>query len=232
MESWQVRQEALLPGSCDTLKNKHVTVFGIGGVGSYLCEALARAGVGAFTLVDGDTVAESNINRQLIADTKSIGKYKAEVMKERISLINPKAKVECINRFIQAEQLSQVFDFKTDYVADAIDTVSVKLELAKFCQDNNIFLLSAMGTGNKIHPELFEIADIYATSVCPLCRAMRSKLKAMGVKSLKVVYSREEPISAVMQKTDGRYPPASISFTPPVAGMIMAGEIIRNLLGI
>ncbi len=230
MEAWQQRQEALLPGSCDVLAKKHITVFGIGGVGSFLCEALARAGVGAFTLIDADEVSESNINRQLIATVSSIGRKKTELMRERILSINPKAEVECIDRFVKAQELEALMSFSTDYIADAVDTVSLKLELARYANEKNIPIIASMGTGNKIHPELFELADIYDTSVCPLCRAMRSKLKAMGVKKLRVVYSKEEPIKVPSEKTDGRYPPASVSFTPPVAGMLMAGEIVRNLI--
>lgn len=230
MEAWQQRQEALLPGSCEILAKKHITVFGIGGVGSFLCEALARAGVGAFTLIDADEVSESNINRQLIATHATVGEKKTEVMRERILSINPKASVECINRFVKAEELATLMNFHTDYIADAVDTVSLKLELARYAYEKNIPIIASMGTGNKIHPELFELADIYETSVCPLCRAMRSRLKAIGVKKLRVVYSKEEPIKATLEKTDGRYPPASVSFTPPVAGMIMAGEIIRGLI--
>lgn len=230
MEAWQQRQETLLPGSCDVLASKHVTVFGIGGVGSFLCEALARAGIGAFTLIDADEVSESNINRQLIATHKSIGRKKTELMRERILEINPKASVECITRFVTEKELEGLMSFETDYIADAVDTVSLKLELARFAFERNIPIIASMGTGNKLHPELFELADIYDTSVCPLCRAMRSRLKAMGVASLRVVYSKEEPVKVTPKKTDGRYPPASISFTPPVAGMLMAGEIVRNLI--
>lgn len=230
MEAWQQRQEALLPGSCDKLIKKHVTVFGIGGVGSFLCEALARAGIGSFTLIDADEVSESNINRQLIATHLTVGRKKTEVMRERILSINPKAEVECIDRFVTAGELEGLMSFPTDYIADAVDTVSLKLELARYAYEKNIPIIASMGTGNKIHPEQFELADINDTSVCPLCRAMRSKLKAMGVKKLRVVYSKEEPIKATLEKTNGRYPPASVSFTPSAAGMIMAGEIIRGLI--
>ena len=230
MEAWQQRQEALLPGSCEILSKKHITVFGVGGVGSFLCEALARAGVGSFVLIDADTVSESNINRQLIATHESVGRLKTELMRERILSINPKASVECISKFVTAEELSPLMSFHTDYIADAVDTVSLKIELARYAEEKNIPIIASMGTGNKIHPELFELADIYDTSVCPLCRAMRRELKQMGVRSLRVVYSKEEPIKVQTEKTDGRYPPASVSFTPPVAGMLMAGEIIRNLI--
>lgn len=230
MENWQIRQEALLPGSCDLLSKKHIVVFGIGGVGGYVCEALARAGVGNFTLVDSDTVSESNKNRQIIATENTVGKFKTEAMKERMLSISPKINITCINKFVTAETVCEFIPENTDFIADAVDTVSVKLALAKYAEDNGIGIISSMGTGNKLHPELFEISDIYKTSVCPLCRSMRSRLKEMGIKALPVVYSKEEPAHITAESANGRHAPASVSFVPPVAGMIMAGYIIRKLV--
>ncbi len=232
MKNWQIRQEALLPHSTEILAKKHIAVFGIGGVGSYVCETLARAGVGKLTLVDADTVSESNINRQLIADITTVGRYKTEVMSERIAKIDADIKTVCVNEFVTPETLEKVLLEKPDFIADAVDTVSLKLALAEYAQNNGVGIIAAMGTGNKLHPELFEIADIYSTSVCPLCRSMRTRLKEMGIKKLPVVYSKEQPASVVADESSGRHAPASVSFTPPAAGIIMTGYIIRSLLGI
>lgn len=209
----------------EKLKNSHVAVFGVGGVGSYVCEALARAGVGTLDLIDNDTVAVSNINRQLVALNSTLGKLKADVMKERILDINPKATVNTFNCFFLPEN-SADFDFSQyDYVVDAVDTVKAKIELAVCCDRSGTRLISSMGTGNKIHPELFEIADINKTSVCPLARVMRLELKKRGIKHLKVLYSKEKPFTQCEGRT-----PASNSFTPSAAGLIIAGEVIRDLL--
>lgn len=231
MEPWQIRQEAMLPGSSQLLAEKRVIIFGIGGVGAQLCEALARAGVGSFTLVDSDTVNESNINRQIIALHSTVGAFKTEVMMARIKDINPKAEVTAVNEFVDGSRALELCKADNyDFIADAVDTVSVKLALAEYSEKASVPLISSMGTGNKLHPELFTIADIYSTSVCPLCRVMRSELRKRGVKGLTVVYSTEEPVKAVAESSHGRHAPASVSFTPTAAGLIMAGHIVRTLL--
>lgn len=207
------------------LKRAKVAVFGLGGVGSYVAEALARCGVGALALIDADTVEESNCNRQLVALRSTIGKRKVEVMRERISEINSACDVAAYPVFYLPENAGEFHLSEYDAVADAIDTVTAKIELAVRAEREGFFLISAMGTGNKLDPSKFEVADIYRTSVCPLARVMRRELKARGVKGLRVVYSTEEPkVSAF-----GRVP-GSVSFVPPVAGMLMAGEIVRYLL--
>lgn len=208
------------------LESSRVAIFGIGGVGGYVVEALARAGVGALDLIDNDDVNISNINRQIIALHSTIGKSKVEVAKERILDINPRVNIKTYKTFFTSET-SEEFDFsKYDYVVDAIDTVIGKIELVLKAQEANTPIISCLGTGNKIHPEMFEISDIYKTSVCPLAKVMRTELKKRGVKKLKVLYSKEIPI-----KHEGQRIPASISFTPPVAGLIIAGEVVRELMG-
>lgn len=215
----------------EKLKNKKVIVFGIGGVGGYVCEALARTGVGFIDLVDNDTVSESNINRQIIALHSTVGKFKTEVMRERLLDINPNIEINIYNCFYTPETSNQ-FDFsKYDYVVDAIDTVSGKIELVLQAQKCNTPIIASMGTGNKINPCGFKVADIYKTSVCPLARVMRTELKKRGVKKLKVVYSEETPIShADPTKENGRYIPASCAFIPSVAGLIIASEVIKELI--
>ncbi len=209
-----------------TLAQARVAVFGIGGVGGYVAEALARAGVGALTLVDSDRVSISNINRQIIALESTVGLSKVQVMKARILDINPEAEVEARECFFLPENAEE-FDFSGySYVVDAVDTVSAKIALAEAARKASVPIISCMGTGNKFDPTAFEVADIYATSVCPLAKVMRHELKKRGIEKLKVVYSREEPV-----KTEGRTP-GSVSFVPPVAGMIMAGEVIKDLCGI
>ena len=208
----------------DKLRNSKVIVFGVGGVGSFTVEALARAGVGTLILVDDDTVCLTNLNRQIHATYDTLGKVKVDVMKERILDINPQCHVNAIEKFFLPETAGE-FDFtQYDYVIDAVDTVTAKLEIISICSRDNIPVISSMGTGNKLHPEMMQIADIYDTKICPLAKVMRKELKKRGIQSLKCVYSQEEPV-----KTGDRTP-ASISFTPPVAGMLMAGEVIRNLL--
>ena len=219
------------------LKEAAVIVFGVGGVGSHCIEALARGGVGTLILVDNDRVSLTNINRQSIAYHSTIGKYKTEVMRERIKDISPETEVFTHERFVLPENLEQVFDRPVDYIIDAIDTVTAKLALAEFAQARNIKIISSMGTGNKLHPELFEIADISKTSVCPLCKVMRRELKARGIRHLQVVYSKEAPIN-IQGKSTGEHTgmrralPGSVSFVPPVAGLLLAGEVIRRLAGI
>lgn len=214
------------------LKNSKVAVFGIGGVGSYVVEALARAGVGSFILVDSDTVDITNINRQIIATRKTVGKFKADVAKERVLEINPEAKVEVVKEFFTPETVD-IFDSNIDYVVDAIDTVTAKIELVVRADILNVPIISSMGTGNKLDPTRFEVTDIYKTSVCPLAKAMRKQLKARNIKKLKVVYSKEEPIKQNLDSEaiqDSKRVPGSISFVPSVAGLIIAGEVIKDIL--
>lgn len=186
------------------LKEATVIVFGVGGVGSHCIEALARGGIGTLILVDNDRVSLTNINRQSIAYHSTIGKYKTEVMRERIKDISPETEVFTHELFVLPENLEQVFDRPVDYIIDAIDTVTAKLALAEFAQARNIKIISSMGTGNKLHPELFEIADISKTSVCPLCKVMRRELKARGIRHLQVVYSKEAPIN-IQGKSTGEH---------------------------
>lgn len=218
-----------------------VLVFGAGGVGSHCMEALARCGVGRLILVDSDTVAMSNINRQAVAYQDTVGRKKTEVMKEIILRIHPSAMVHTIDSFVLPQNLEELMAgipeqfLPLDYVVDAIDTVSAKLAIAQYCHDHSIPLISSMGTGNKLHPELFEIGDLYSTSVCPLCRVMRRECKARNLPGLKVLYSKEIPRTpaAPPQETKGGRPvPGSISFVPPAAGLMIAGEVIRSLVGI
>ncbi len=212
----------------ETLNNKTVAVFGIGGVGSFTVEALARTGVGTLILIDADCVDITNINRQLIATKDTVGFKKTEVAKNRIKSINENISVITKNEFItNTTDLSFLTD--CDYVVDAIDTIAAKLNIISFCKSNDIPVISAMGAGNKTDPTLFQVSDIYKTSVCPLCRVMRSNLRKLGIKSLKVVYSKEEPKTA--QKTENRLPPASVAFVPSVMGLIIAKEVIFDIIG-
>lgn len=207
------------------LERKHVALFGVGGVGGYVAEALGRAGVGTLTLVDKDTVSVSNINRQIIATYDTVGLRKTEVMATRLRSINPEIRVECRDCFFLPDTAEE-FDFtEYDYVVDAVDTVTAKLELVKRAQEAGVPILSCMGTGNKLDPGRFEIADISETSVCPLAKVMRRELKKRGISRLKVLYSKEEPI-----KHEAGAVPGSISFVPPVAGLMIAGEVIKDLL--
>ena len=225
---------ALLLGdeSLETLKNARVAVFGVGGVGGYVCEALSRSGVGALDLIDNDTVSESNRNRQIIALASTVGREKTEVMRTRLLDINPDITVHTHNVFFTPETAGK-FDFtKYTYVVDAIDTVAGKIELAVCCQNAGVPLISSMGTGNKLHPELFELSDIYKTSVCPVARVMRTELKKRGVKKLKVVYSKEIPRKPIggAPTENGRHLPGSTAFCPPAAGLIIAGAVVRDIL--
>ena len=229
------RSELLLgQEAMEKLKNSHVAVFGVGGVGSYTVEALARCGVGEITLVDNDTVSLTNLNRQLIALHSTVGRLKADVAKERLLDINPNIKVNSLATFFTPET-SDSIDFSVfDYVVDAIDTVSGKIALVQICNNKNIPIISSMGTGNKLDPTKFEVTDIFKTSMCPLAKVMRYELKKRGIKKLKVVYSKEEP-KAHKSVTDEearnrRSIPASVSFVPPVAGLIIAGEVIKDLV--
>ena len=247
-ESRFSRTELLLgQDSIRKLSEKRVAVFGIGGVGGYVTEALARSGVGALDLIDKDTVSISNINRQIIALTSTVGKYKTEVMKERILDINPDLQVKTYNMFYLPETADQ-FDFtRYDYVVDAIDTVTGKIALLLHAQRDNVPVISSMGAGNKLDASQFEVADIYKTKVCPLAKVMRRELKKRGVKKLKVVYSEEQPIrpvedmaiscrshcicppGATHKCTERRDIPGSVAFVPSVVGLIIAGEVVKDL---
>lgn len=213
------------------LNSCHVAVFGIGGVGCYTVEALARAGVGKLTIVDDDVFATSNVNRQLYALQSTIGQCKVDVAKSRIADINPNCKVDALKVRFDGQSCGQ-FDFaQFDYVVDAIDTVTSKLLLAKLCFDAGTPIISCMGTGNKLDATAFEVADIFQTSVCPLAKVMRKELRALGVDKLKVVYSKEVPQTPTQLETSNkRQTPSSISFVPPVAGLILAGEVVKDLI--
>lgn len=220
------------------LKGSSVMVFGVGGVGSHCIEALARSGIGKLILIDNDTVSLTNINRQSIAYHSTIGQYKTAVMAERIRDIDPSIKVKTYETFVLPENLADILDGeeKIDYIIDAIDTVSAKIALVEEAVKRGIRLISSMGTGNKLHPELFEIDDLSKTSVCPLCRVMRRELKQRGILHLKVLYSKEKPIDISGRETGEdpgarRSVPGSISFVPPVAGLLIAGQVIRELSG-
>lgn len=223
-------------GSSEKLKSKKVAVFGAGGVGGYCIEALVRSGVGTIEVIDNDKVSESNINRQIIATEKTIGMKKTEAIKRRAEEINSEVNIIPRDLFYSPET-EGLFDFSSyDYVVDAIDTVTGKISLAKNCYEKGVKIISSMGCGNKIHPEMFKVADIYKTSVCPLAKVMRRELKARSVKKLKVVYSEEEAITPCFQPeseiTAKKQTPASCAFVPGVAGLIIAGEVIKDLLEI
>lgn len=238
----QFERTAMLIGAekVEKLTNCHVAVFGVGGVGGYVCEALARSGIGKIDLVDMDTVSVSNINRQIIATMSSVGKYKTEVMKERILDINPDIQVTIHNCFFLKDTVDQ-FEFdQYDYVVDAVDTVTAKLLLVEVCTQKKIPIISSMGAGNKLDPTAFKVADIYKTSVCPLAKVMRKELKNRGIKKLKVVYSEEQaltPQELVDVKAEPgvfnmkkRSTPGSIAFVPSVVGLIIASEVIKDLV--
>ena len=217
------------------LHNSKVIVFGIGGVGSFVVEALTRAGVGNLILVDNDTICISNLNRQIHATQATVGMIKVEAMKERVISINPKCNVEAKQVFITADNISEIIPSDIDYVVDAIDTVTSKLALAEYCYKNNINIISSMGTGNKMDPTQFRVSDVFKTKVCPLAKVMRHELRKRGVKKLKVVYSEEMPMTPDKGRavpSAKRQTPGSISFVPPVAGMIIGGEVIKDLTGI
>lgn len=218
------------------LQQSHVAVFGIGGVGGHAVDALIRSGIGEITIVDSDEVAESNINRQLIATTKTVGRKKVEVMKEHLLEINPDVKVHIHDCFFLPETKDQFSFSKYDYVIDAVDTVTAKLALVEACQEVDVPIISSMGAGNKLDPTAFEVADIYKTSVCPLAKVMRRELKKRNIKHLKVVYSKEIPQEAKEDENfvsdevrSRRAVPGSIAFVPSVAGLILAGEVIKDI---
>lgn len=239
------RTELLLgKSSMERLSKCRVAVFGIGGVGGYVCEALARSGIGVFDLIDDDKVCLTNINRQIIATSKTVGRYKTDVMKERILDINPDAVVNTYQCFFLPENASDFPFDKYDYVVDAIDTVTAKIELVMQCQKAGVPIISSMGAGNKLDPTKFRVADIFKTQMDPLAKVMRRELKKRGVKKLKVVYSEEEPVIPVEDMTESmadceserpgtkrRSIPGSTAFVPSVAGLIIAGEVIKDLTG-
>jgi len=245
----QFARTELLLGSeaMDKLKNSRVAIFGIGGVGGYVCEALVRSGIGEFDLIDDDKVCLTNLNRQIIATRKTVGKYKVDVMKDRILEINPDAKVNVHKCFFLPEN-SDEFPFdEYDYVVDAVDTVTAKIEIIMKAKEKNVPVISSMGAGNKLDASAFRVADIYKTKVCPLAKVMRRELKKRGVKELKVVYSEELPIQptedmSVSCETNGvcqseakhkhaerRAVPGSTAFVPSAAGLIIAGEVVKDL---
>ena len=210
------------------LQNSTVAIFGLGGVGSFVVESLARAGIGNFILVDKDTIDITNINRQLLATHATLNQPKVEVAKQRILEINPHAKVTIYQQFFMPDT-EGIIDHSIHYIVDAVDTVTAKIELAVRANQLNIPIISCMGTGNKMDPTRFEITDIYQTSVCPLAKVMRKELKNRGIPKLKVLYSKEEPITQHNEK-EQKHVPGSISFVPSVAGLIIAGEVVRDLL--
>ena len=218
----------------EKLSKSKVAIFGIGGVGSYVVEGLARAGVQNFILIDKDKVDITNLNRQIIATKDTIGLPKVEVAKERILKINPDAKVEKVEEFFMPDS-KEIIDNTVDYIVDAIDTVTAKIELVIRANKLNIPIISCMGTGNKLDPTKFEVTDIYKTEICPLAKVMRKELKKREIKSLKVVYSKEEPkkvdaSNRQENKKENKSIPGSISFVPSVAGLIIAGEVVKDLI--
>lgn len=242
------RTELLLgKEAMEKLKNAKVAVFGIGGVGGYVCEALVRSGVGAFDLIDDDKVCLTNLNRQIIATRKTVGKYKTDVMKDRILEINPDARVEVHKCFFLPENADEFPFEEYDYIVDAVDTVTAKISLVMKAQEMNVPIISSMGAGNKLDASQFRVADIYKTKVCPLAKVMRRELKKRGVKKLKVVYSEEQPTRpvenmAISCRTNCICPPGaahkctercdipgSVAFVPSVAGLIIAGEVVKDL---
>lgn len=249
MKQHSLSRTELLIGkdALDKLKESKVVVFGIGGVGSFTVEALARGGIGKLVLVDDDEVCLTNINRQIHATIKTIGKPKVEAMKERILEINPKCEVTIFQTYLKKDNIEEIIGSDTDYVVDTIDTVTSKIELVVWCKEHNVPIISCMGTGNKLDPTQFRIADLYDTKICPLAKVMRYELRRRNVTSLKVLYSEEVPMQPreedVITCKNGcvctggskkclfkRQIPGSISFVPPVAGMIIGGEVIKDLI--
>ncbi|MBP2031851.1 tRNA A37 threonylcarbamoyladenosine dehydratase [Clostridium algifaecis] len=249
MKQHSLSRTELLIGkeSLEKLKKSTVVIFGLGGVGSFALEAVARAGVGNIIIVDDDTVCLTNINRQIHANFKTIGKPKVEVLKRRVLDINPNCNIKAYQVFVKEDNIHEIIPENTDYVIDAVDTVSSKISLVVWCKKNNINIISCMGTGNKLDPTQFKVADIYDTKICPLAKVMRHELRKREIKSLKVVYSEEIPlkpkIDEVVTCKEGcvcsggsrkclakRQIPASISFVPPVAGMILGGEAIKSII--
>ena len=226
-----VRTKALIgEDAFKKLQNSHVIVFGVGGVGGYVVEALVRSGIGEITIVDNDVVSESNINRQIIALHSTVGRSKVEVMKERCLDLNPDLKIQTIQAFFLPETAGD-FDFKKySYVVDAVDTVTAKIEIIRNAKEAGVPVISSMGTGNKLDPSKFQIVDISKTSVCPLARVMRRELKARHISKVKVLFSTEESAGVVTGSSNGRHAPASIAFVPSAGGLMIAGEVVRDLI--
>ncbi len=249
-ERFSRTQQLLGKENMERLASAKVAVFGLGGVGCYVVEALARSGIGSFVLTDHDRVCLTNMNRQLIATEQTLGRYKADVMKERIAQINPNAAVEIKKCFFLPETAKKADLSEYSYVVDAVDTVTAKIEIVMRARTGNVPVISCMGTGNKLDPTKLKVADIYETSVCPLARVMRRELKKRGVERLKVVYSTEKPVRSQSGTTDGgqspdkvRLPregtdtmrrdvPGSTAFVPAAAGLILAGEVVRDLISL
>lgn len=225
-ENWLSRQNALIgDDATEKLKSASVMIIGIGGVGSFASEAIVRAGVGRVIFVDGDTVSITNINRQLIADTMTVGQGKAKIMEKRARIINPECEAVSEQVFVNADSCDELLNkYRPDFIIDCIDTVSSKLLIIKWAKENGVKIISSMGTGNKLDPSNFQITDIKKTSVCPLARVMRRELKNMGITSLPVLYSTEEPVRT------GERVPASISFVPSSGGLMIAGYVIREII--
>ncbi|MCM1282372.1 MAG: tRNA threonylcarbamoyladenosine dehydratase [Muribaculaceae bacterium] len=239
MQEQFARTRMLLGEGMERLTSARIAIFGIGGVGGYVAEALARSGVGAFMLVDNDRVSITNINRQIIATTKTVGRYKVDVMAERIADINPEAEVE-VRRCFYLPENADSFDFSGfSYVVDAVDTVAAKLEIIQRAKEAGVSVISSMGAGNKLDAAQLHVTDIYKTSMCPLAKVMRRELKKRGVKALKVVYSTEPPIKPHEEspapeeetaKNRRRAVPGSVAYVPPVAGLLLAGEVVKDLI--
>lgn len=228
--NWLERQERLIgKDNCEILKRATIMVCGLGGVGGACCEALCRAGVGRLILIDNDTVCETNLNRQAFAFCDTIGMRKVEAARKKLLLINRELETVLLDIFLSCENIEKILlEYKPDYVVDAIDNVTAKLELARVCTQNNIPIIASMGTGNKLNPERLQISDISKTNVCPLARVMRRKLKDLGIKKLTVLWSDEVPIIP----SGSERTPASVSFVPPAAGIMIAGHVVRDLISI
>lgn len=230
MDIWLKRTELLIgKENLLKLKNSHIVVFGCGGVGSYAIEGLVRAGIGEITIVDKDIIDITNINRQLMADTSVVGLSKVEVEYNRLIKINPSLKMNIYNEFVDKNNISTFINKNVNYIIDAIDTISSKLDLVEYANKNNIPIISCMGTGNKLDPSKFEVTDISKTSVCPLAKIMRKELRFRGVQHLKVVYSKEIP-NKFYNEEEFSKTTASISFVPSVAGLIISGEVIKSII--
>ena len=236
MEDKFSRTEMLIGNEgMEKLKAAKIAVFGLGGVGSYVCEGLARCGVENFVLVDFDKIDESNINRQLIATEKTVGRYKVDLMKERILEINPDANVEIYKEFYMADSENDIITEDLSYAVDCVDTIMAKIAIICKCDAINVPVISSMGTGNKLDPTMFEVADIYETSVCPLARIMKKDLRKRNIEKLKVVYSKEHAINTndcEINKDRKFKVKGSVSFVPSVAGLILAGEVIKDIAGV
>ncbi len=219
----------------EKLNDAKVAIFGLGGVGSFVCEGLARSGIGNFILVDYDKIDETNINRQLIATVKTVGKYKVDLMRERILEINPDANVETYKEFYMADSEIDILTEDLSYAVDCVDTIMAKIAIICKCDEIGVPVISSMGTGNKLDPSMFEVADIFETSVCPLARIMKKDLRKRNIEKLKVVYSKEHPINTndcAINKQNRKYKvKGSVSFVPSVAGLIIAGEVVKDIVG-